>query len=230
MNNKLNKAFEEIKAEDSLKESTKTYINQVRSKQHFSVFSKKQLSLGLALIIMFIFFASMRIYYTPVAAISIDSESSVEFAVNRFNRVVDYQWFDAAEEEASPSFKHQSYMNAVSDALESNLLDSTNAENSIIEITVANQNNDDTERMMDKIQGHAHHHNIIMYQTNLDSQEEAHHHGMSIGKHRMFELLKESDPDINIDSIRGHSMHELHQMQREQGHGRQQHHRMNRGN
>ena len=113
--NKIKKAFDTIHAKEELKEKTRQYIyDNVYNKKH-SFNKNKSNRLVLALATVLIMFITISTYITPVMAISIDSQSSIQFEVNKFNRVISVSAYDDNTNKLiqSLNLKHSNYEDAL---------------------------------------------------------------------------------------------------------------------
>ena len=89
MNEKLQKAFSQVRSEADLKEHTRIYLAQKTNgwtKQKATMPYMKYALIGAAVILMML--TGHRVYFTATAKISIDINPSIELSVNRFNQVV----------------------------------------------------------------------------------------------------------------------------------------------
>ena len=89
MNEKWKSAFDQIHAEEALKDHTKKYLSEKiynRSSAPRPVFRRAAvLAAGLVLLC---FIGGSWIFMTPTAYISIDINPSLELGINRFDRIV----------------------------------------------------------------------------------------------------------------------------------------------
>lgn len=205
--NKIKNAFNTIQASEELKENTKQYLYKNAYKQ------KKNYRYVLAIISILIIFFSVTAYITPVAAISIDSESSLQIEVNKFNRVISVTAYDDKTNELiqSLNLKHLDYYTAVDKVIneleEENLIDNS----SYLNIAISTKDNNMSDTFLDNIEdeyGQKYQHLKCM-NPDTNSQNEAKRLQMSIGKYQEITEIQKDNPNINIDEIKGMSMQEI---------------------
>lgn len=205
--NKIKNAFNTIHASEELKENTKQYLYKNAYKQ------KKNYRYVLAIISILILFFSATAYITPVAAISIDSESSLQIEVNKFNRVISVTAFDDKTNELIQrlNLKHLDYNTAVDKIIneleEENLINNS----SYLNIAISTKDNNMSDTFLDNIEdeyGQKYQYLKCM-NPDTNSQNEAKRLQMSIGKYQEITEIQKDNPNINIDEIKGMSMQEI---------------------
>lgn len=216
MTNKVKDAFSGIRAEATLKDQTKQFILEqttspkwTRRPQNRSV----MLKVAVALVLMLTVGGGFAAYFTPVAAISIDAEHSIELQLNRFDRVVDYEQYGETNTSPNAELMHATYSEAVADILGNPNMHPTSKETPV-EITITSKKSTKVNKMMQAIDNQTHHHGqtVEFFTASFEEHQQAHQQGMSLGKHRMYQLLLKENPDIQLEEIREVSMHDLHQM------------------
>lgn len=151
-------------------------------------------------------------YTTPVAAISLDINPSIELTVNRFDRVIAATGYNADGEQvvAALDLKNKSYTAAMNAVLQDDTVASYLKDDGILEVTLTS----DSQEPMQNMQ------NCICAQTSVaagqiyctDRREEveaAHAAGVSFGKYRAFLELQKIDPDVTVEEIKTLSMREI---------------------
>ena len=90
MNNRLKETFDKIQAEEKLKDSTRQYLfEKTRGYTKGSAFPYKKFIVSMVcFIVVLLCSGGYLFYFTPVSAISIDVNPSVELGVNRFDKVI----------------------------------------------------------------------------------------------------------------------------------------------
>ncbi len=214
MNNPIHRAFDNVQAEESLKVSTKAYI----ASQVIAGEKRRRtplLYLALALCFCFIVFSigGYSLYTTPVSAVSIDINPSMELAVNRFDRVVGVSAFndDGAAVIAPLDLKNMKYDEAVETILASETLAAYLSDTSTISICVASDDANREREMYSRLAGCTSDSNceISHYRGNSEDIEEAHSCGMSMGKYNAYLQLKEIYPNITLEEVKGLTMSEI---------------------
>lgn len=214
MSNPIHRAFDTVKAEDALKDSTKEYIaSRVLAGEKRKRSSLVYLALALCFCFIIFSIGGYSLYTTPVSAVSIDINPSIELGVNRFDRIVDIRAFNDDGEEviAALDLKNMKYDEAVEAILTSEALSAYISDTSIVSICVA-ADDDDKEREM---LGHLSkctensHCEISHYRGNTEDIEEAHSCGMSMGKYNAYLELAEIYPDITLEEVKDLTMSEI---------------------
>lgn len=236
MKDRIKSAFEEVKAEEALKERTKAYVyNKTKGyrKKHYHTV---QWQLASTLLASLLLVSCIFTYFTPIAAISLDASSSIELKVNRFNKVIAIEGFDTIGKELATSLNihFKNYEQVIEEILSSKQLAQSNQNNKVLDITVLCND----ERKSLEMQRHIEQCNtkksiIHCSSSNYELSEEAHHHGVSTGKYITYLELLKKYPDLNVEDITELSMHDMHEMMKEtsgsnsQGNHNSHHHSKN---
>ncbi|MFI3284159.1 MAG: hypothetical protein R3Y57_03650 [Erysipelotrichaceae bacterium] len=207
MHDKINNAFSDVHAEESLKIQT---IDKLSSK------SKKRIPLSYKLIpIMAVIalFLISNLYFTPVSYISIDINPSIELKINRFDRVIDVvaKNEDAEEIVNAINLKNMNYINALETLKSNNSFESF--ADSYTEITVISNNNSNTDTIINNIQNcNFYGENVQCYHGNSELKKEACECNVSFGKYRAYLELLAVNQDVSLDEISALSMAEIRNM------------------
>ena len=114
-NNRITRAFSEIKTEDCLKESTMAFLKKKMNRK--LGFFAKRLTVGFAcaLLLFFGVLFSYQNYFTVTAYVDIDVNPSMELALNRYGRVIAASAYndDGVELLARVSVKNKEYKEAL---------------------------------------------------------------------------------------------------------------------
>ena len=95
MRDRLKQAFDAVHAEEALKERTKAFVaQQTRGHARRRPALRPSLAAAFACLCL-LFTGGYWLYFTPTATISIDINPSIELGVNRFNRVVSVEGYNA---------------------------------------------------------------------------------------------------------------------------------------
>ncbi len=207
MDEKIKKAFDEIRAEQALKTSTKYFIYEkfnAPSENKKSSSIRKPLSAVVAVFALLLC-AAIFTYSIPVSAISVDSDTgSVELGVNCFDKVVKVTCFDDGCEFEDKGLRNKNYKDAVSIVLEND---------KSATLTVSCKNGNECEKMAEEIRNcKANDDEPLECVTgHHGTSEAAHEHGISTGKYNAYLQLKEYEPEITVEEIKGLSMKEIRQ-------------------
>ena len=113
MNDRLRKAFDEIHAEEELKQKAKQVLGCTAFPEKRRIFHLPRYAFAvLCLLFIFAAFGSYQMYFIPKSAISIDINPSFELEINRFDQVIAVKGYNAEGEElaASLDVKFLKYM------------------------------------------------------------------------------------------------------------------------
>ena len=200
---KIRKAFDEIKADDALKQKT---VNAVMARTP----AKKRMPMKMILTaaaLIIAAFAGIFSYTTPVYAISLDDTASIELHINMYQRVVSVSTYDGTST-ASYSVANMSYTDAVQE-----ILSSSEWNNANVVITIAGGNQAGCEKMMSTLQSGSMQcmANAAYATADTSLLQEAQNNGMSLGKYKAYLMLKELDSSVTVDQVQQMTMQEIHQ-------------------
>ena len=202
MNDSIKNYFDSIHVEESLKEDTKRYVKQAIKRRR-----KKRVRYALAVVAIFIAFIGIggyKAYYTPVAALSLDMDPSIELELNMFDRVIGMKEYGNERLGENVPVDHMDYIEAVQ-----TLLSTEASEN--LEVTIYCHSQDQTQKIHDTLTKQISISKECVYHTsNHDEVDTAHELGMSFGKYRAYLSLLEVDPDITVEEVEDLSMSEIH--------------------
>ena len=183
MNEKWKSAFDQIHAEEALKDHTKEYLSEKiynRRSASRPVFRRTAV-LAAGLVLLF-FIGGSWIFMTPTAYISIDINPSLELGINRFDRIVSVDGY-----------------NEDGDALMS--------------LTVAGDNETQYTEILDTVKTCADgRENIQCHSGDTEEIYEAHNAGVPFGKYRAYLILRDLDPSITLDDIHSMTMREIYDL------------------
>ncbi len=213
MRNEIQAVFREIHAEEELKNRTLAFISE---KTH--VFSGKGTRKGLRLAVasvcaclVLMVLGGVWLFFSPVCAISIDINPSLELGVNRFERVVSVTGFNEDGEKLSNSLnlKYRSYTDAIEEILEEDTVVPLLGDGELV-ITVVGEEEEKSSDMLAEIEScaakHANAHCAI---ASSEECAPAHEEGFSCGKYKAYLELKELDLEITAEEVQGMTMREI---------------------
>ena len=86
---KIKAAFDQIRAEDALKSSTKAYLSEhVYKKSRGPSVHFRRFAAAAACSLLVFLAGGSYLFFTPTAFISVDVNPSLELGINRFDRIV----------------------------------------------------------------------------------------------------------------------------------------------
>lgn len=216
MANRIYDAFDSIKAQSRLVESTELFLSETYKSRRSPVRSRMFQKTLLAACMAFVIIAGAGGYswlQASVSYVSIDVNPSIELALNRFDRVVSMTAYNAqgAEILKGLPLKGKKYTDAIDLIMASKAMDAYLTDESEIVFTVAA----DDSRRNELESGVARCSNHIAYSSESISADiavvsHAHDNGLSIGKYYAYLQLAQYDDTVTVDECRNMSMSEIH--------------------
>lgn len=214
MKSRLQDAFDKIHAEDELKSRTMDFIadytNNYRKRR---IISPRRLVVAAA---CFVLLLSVGIgyftYTTPVFAISIDVNPSIEIGINCFNKVVSVDTYneDGYALMSTIDVYNLDYEKALKMILADQGMQEYIVQNQLIAVTVCGRNEDKNNEVMDEVAAcTSSYNNVHCSSGNSQEAAAAHEAGISCGKYKAFLELQALDPDITIEDIQGLTMRQI---------------------
>lgn len=215
MNGKIKEVFEQIQAENELKEKTKEFIFQKTngySKVRTGIY-KYLVSVFACAVLLFI--GGHWLYFTPTVEISIDINPSIELEINRFDKIISLESYndDGQELIKTLNVKFKDYSEAMNQIFKSEDIISLLEKDEIMTIAVIGSGSTQSEKVLSNLQSYTEEkHNTYCYYAHSEEVENAHESGLSCGKYKAYLELKEVNPDITVDDIHHMTMREIRNM------------------
>lgn len=215
MGNNIKFAFDQVHAKDSLKAKTKTALyDKTRGYRKKSAVKWKPLVITVACFFTILFGVGAYFSYTtPVAAISIDVNPSIELEVNLYDKVIHVEGYNEDGAYLAEELNHivnMGYPDAINTILENEKITSLLNTDHLLEVTVASNSDTKSKEMQTCISNET---NInpqdIYCSGNYDDVAAAHSVGLSFGKYRAFLELQKTNPDITVEDIQNLTMREI---------------------
>ncbi len=212
---KLKDAFDKIHAETGLKAETMDFIAH-KTKNYTSPARSVPGGAILAMACLVLLLAGLgghRLYFTEAAIISIDINPSIELNVNPFGKVISITAYDddGLRLSNSVNVRHMDYMGALDVILNSEGIVTYLGRDEALTISVVGQNEQQNKEMLYNIEtcirGHE---NAHCHAGSFSHVDEAHSAGLSVGKYQAFLELRQLDPDITVDDVKGLTMRQIH--------------------
>lgn len=218
MTDKIHNAFDNIKADNQLKESTKQVLLVKRRKKTVRtkhVLFKKKFAIACLLLMFITGIKGYSWIQSPVSYISIDVNPSIELALNCFDRVVSVTAYNQEGEKIlkNLSLKWKLYTAAIDEIIENQIMDIYITEESELIFTIAADKTKESS-ISTKVQrccGHSGHSSQSI-STDTSIVPQAHNHGLSLGKYYAYLQLIQYDDTITIEECRNMDMSELHSL------------------
>lgn len=213
MNKQWQEAFDQIHAEDQLKDHTMEYLSRKVYRRRRPRFSPLRGIAAAAAFLAVLFLAGGSwLYFTPEAYISIDINPSLELGINRFDRVVSVEgWNEDGDDLAdSLDIKYMDYTDAIETLLSDQVVEDYLSQNGLMDLTVACENTSRHDEILENVEScTSEHTNIRCHSGDMEEMHEAHNEGLSFGKYRAYLKLKELEPSFTADDVRDLSMREI---------------------
>ena len=218
MKDKIKEAFNQIQAEETLKNNTKVFLAGQLQKHTKPIKRQLHMYAAACACLLLLLIGGCWLYFTPTSGISIDINPSIELSVNRFGRIISVDGMNADGHALSDALhiKFKSYTDAVNQILENEKITELLADNEILEITVTGSDETQSAKILSEIeQCTAAQKNTYCYFASHEDTAAAHEAGLSFGKYRAYLELKQLDPDILPETIRGMTMREIRDLTEE---------------
>lgn len=211
--NKIKEAFNTVKADDKLKNSTIAFIASAKQpKQNHRVYTRYAAAFAVVLALVF-GIGRYSVINSAVSYISIDVNPSIELALNRFDTVVEASAYNDSGSEvlASLDLKGKSYTDAIDTLLTNQEFTSYIQDDAQIDFTVVSDNE---ERIIEGIQGCESYgqYNSSCHKTDKATAQSARVSGLSLGKYNAYMELSEHDSSVTIEDCKNMSIHQIRDM------------------
>ena len=189
MRERVRDAFNQITADEKLKEQTKMFLAQKR-RQAPARRPVRRMAAILVCLMCLVLGVGGWAYLPPASAISIESSEALELSVNRFDRVIAVRGTDETGCALAQSLQvdHMPYLNALQVVLDAQ----TDGEGVSIG---AGKDSGQCEIMLQAVQDcTAAQKQVQCYMTDADTLDAARESNLPLGKYRMLLTLQELDP------------------------------------
>ncbi len=224
MSQKAFEVFGKIHAEENLKQKTVSFLQEEaagRMRRRYRAVRAASCCLLLALL----FFCGgvfYRLYFTPVAYIDFDVNPSIEFCVNRFGRVIASHAYndDGKEILEYVNVSHVNYAEAAKRLLDAMEQEGYFRPDTLLSVTVQTGESGREGSMLKSLQeivaqesaGGVYDIPAEIYAVTEEVKHCAKEHQVSPAKYLAIEGLIEVDPEVDFETCKGHSVHELREM------------------
>lgn len=213
MNDTLKQVFDEIHAEEELKERTKEYIFQKTNGYTGRKKTRFRYWIPAAACLAFLLWGGQRLYFTSAAEISIDVNPSIELDINRFDRVISVDGYNEDGERLADrlDIRNMDYTEAVEQILQNEEVADLLSDGAFMTIGVIGSNEAKAAQILSELQScTAEEENTYCYCAHPDEVEDAHSMGMSCGKYKAYLELKALDPGVTPEEVQGMTMREIY--------------------
>lgn len=212
MRDRITQAFDQVHAEESLKASTRAFLQQKRYRHTRAKWPAALRLVPVAACLALAILAGRWLYFTPTVEISIDINPSLELGINRFDRVISATGYndDGQALLDSLDLNNLDYNQAVELILNSDTVASLLSGDAVLTIGVIGPDGEQTTRVLSDMENcTSHSDNMHCFHSYGEDADEAHELGLSCGKYRAYLQLKALDPSVTADEAANMTMQEI---------------------
>ena len=211
---RIKAAFDTIRADQRLKQRTWEYLARAAYGEKRRSRSIRRAIPALAACLLVLCLGGAYLYFTPTAFISVDINPSLELGVNRFDRVVSVEAYnaDGAALTESLELKYLDYRDALEQIVNDQAVEGY-LQDGVLSLTVAGESEAQCGEIYQAMESCASGRgNIRCHSGSQESITAAHGCGMSVGKYQAYLKLRELDPDIAAEEVQDMTMREIDQL------------------
>lgn len=225
MKNDICKAFDGIRADESLKEKTYEYLQRQMQKEKPAMRRKSlgrrlALPVGALMTAAFALVFSLTAYYAEAAYLDVDINPAIALTINRFDRVIAADGYteESTEMVSQLALKHKSYEEAVRVFTDAAVQNGWLADGGLVSITVETGDQQKMESLLLSLQheveidlSSTHHVNaeVDVFAVDSETRTNAQGHHISPAKYLAIQSLQAVDPTATLEGCRGHSIGEI---------------------
>lgn len=217
--NDFKTGFDQIQADDALKEHTKAYLAQkTNGYRRGPAVLYRRIAIIACFVMLLLAGGGYSSYFTSACTISVDVNPSIELDVNRYDRVIAVQSFneDGAALIAAKNLRFLDYREALSELLADDVMEPYLTQDYLIDITVFGTDNNKSGEILENLANDtSDYENVHCTSGNSKDVKEAHAHGMSCGKYQAFLELYALDPSVTAEEVQNLSMKQIRERIRE---------------
>ena len=213
---KLKAAFDQVRAEEDLKERTKEYLSEkvyARKKKRTSPLRNFAAAAACALLVFLA--GGSYLYFTPTAYISVDVNPSLELGINRFDRIVSVTGYNEDGKALADSLdlKYMDYSDALEVLLADQDMEVYLSDNADVVLTVAGKSENQSSQILETVESCASsHENVHCHSGDTEEIHHAHNAGLSFGKYQAYLTLKGLDPSVTLEEIQDMTMSQIREL------------------
>lgn len=214
LNGKLKEIFNQVQAEEELKDNAKVFVEK-KTQGYTRVKSSKRryrICAAVCACLLCMLVGRRWLYFTPTAEISIDINPSLELSINRFDRVISVDGYndDGRALAAALDVKFMNYADAIERILVDKSVVVLLSNNEVMTITVTGPDEIQSSKILSDVEAcTAKHKNAHCYFANAEEVAAAHELGLSYGKYRAYLEIQTLDPNISPETVQGMTMREI---------------------
>ena len=213
---KLKAAFDQVRAEEELKERTKEYLSEkvyARKKKRTSPLRNFAAAAACALLVFLA--GGSYLYFTPTAYISVDVNPSLELGINRFDRIISVTGYNEDGKALADSLdlKYMDYSDALEALLADQEMEVYLSDNADVVLTVAGNSDSQSSQILETVESCASgHENIHCHSGDTEEIHHAHDAGLSFGKYQAYLTLKELLPSVTLEEVQDMTMSQIREL------------------
>lgn len=212
MNEKLRRSFDHIQAGEDLKRRTGAYLAQRTRSYARKPYTALRWAAAACVFLLTAGLAGIWVFFSPVSAISVDINPSLELGINRFDRVVSVESFNAEGEALAQelNLRFLDYTHALHRLLDDQQVQSYLDQGEGLSILVVCDDQTRSETMLAQVEGcTSGRGNVYCHSGGSEHASEAHAAGLSTGKYQAYLSLKDLDPTVTTEDAQGMTMKEI---------------------
>jgi len=221
--NKIQDAFENVKADPTLTQSTMQFLEEKRRKKRFfhSGPARRALAVIYTMAVFLFGAGGYAWFFTPVSYVSIDINPSVELALNRLDRVVLVTAYNTQGDALLKGLrlKGKNYIQAIDMIADSGqMLQYLKSDEELVLTVAADSSKTELRTGVESCCRHIGH-GTRSVSVDVDTAARAHDNGLSVGKYSAYLELVQYDDSVTIEQCRNMSMSQIHSQILEHEHG-----------
>lgn len=214
MRDRLREAFDSVRAEPELKDHTRSFLAQkTRGYRTRPASPGRRLIPAMAcLFCLLVGLGGAKLYFTPTSVISVDINPSLELGVNRFDRVISVEGRNEDGEALAQvlDLRFLDCSQAISTLLSDPTVAGYLAEDEVLSLSVVGSDPDQTQELLATLEHcTAGRRNTYCCAVPMEEVSQAHSHGLSYGKYRLFLQAQALDPTLTPQDVQGMTVREL---------------------
>lgn len=226
--NRIQTAFNDIRAEDALKEKTLLFLRAEIGKRGKTAarIPVRRFAISIAFLLCVVFTGVLyNLHFTENAYIDFDINPSVELALNRFDRVIGVHAFNSDGEDIleNQDIKHKNYKDAVSSLLDTLAQKGYLQNNELVSVTLQTVDISKESEMLSGLAIYVEtnvneHHGSVqidVFPVSGDLRNNARELNLSPAKYLAIMELQVVDPTATVESCRDHTIGEIKSLTQE---------------
>lgn len=215
MNKIWKEAFDQIHAQEDLKQRTEQYLKEQIRERNRPVRTGalyKGLAAAACVLVLAAGAGGGYLFFTPTAYISVDINPSLELEINRFDRIISVTGYNEDGEDLSEKMdlKFLTYEDAIQEILDSQDIQNYLDEDGILSFTVAGEDENQSGQILHHVESCTEgNENMHCHAGGMDEVHEAKNYGLSVGRYRAYLKLKEYDASITPEELNEMSMAQI---------------------